>query len=216
LLFVTFLASVIALQVYRYRRVSTAVQRQQTKLVVYTFALAFSVMILAVILSSAAPEIQYQPAVALAFGAIGPAVNLAIILSVGLAVMRYRLWDVDALINRTLVYLTLTASLGALYLGSVVLFQTIFRSVVGQHSDLAVAASTLAIAALFNPLRRRIQALIARAFYRRRYDAANVLAAFGAHCRDETDLDALRRGLLQVVDGTIGPAHVSLWLPDRA
>jgi hypothetical protein len=133
----------------------------------------------------------------------------------GIAMLRYRLYNIDLLINRTLVYGSLTAMLAAVYLSSVALLQYIFRALTGQWSTFAVVASTLVIAALFNPLRRRIQSFIDRCFYRSKYDAAKTLDAFSAKLRDETDLDRLGGELMGVVKETMQPAHVSLWLrPD--
>jgi hypothetical protein len=133
-------------------------------------------------------------------------------IGVGIAVMRYRLLDIDVIINRTLVYGSLTATLVALYFGSIVVLQNIFVVLTGQQYTLAVVASTLAIAALFNPLRRRVQAFVDRRFYRRKYDARKTLEAFSAKLRDETDLEALNENLVGVVTETMQPAHVSLWL----
>jgi hypothetical protein len=129
--------------------------------------------------------------------------------------VRYRLYEIDTLINRTLVHALLTAILAAVYFGDVVLFQRLFLALTGEKSTLAVVASTLLIAALFNPLRRRIQSFIDRRFYRKKYDAAKTLEAFSAKLRDETDLDALSDDLVGVVRETMQPTHVSLWLrPD--
>jgi len=137
---------------------------------------------------------------------------LGLPLFTGIAILRYRLYDIDIIINRTLVYGTLTATLVALYFGSIVVLQRVFVALTGQQSTLAVVASTLTIAALFNPLRRLVQAFVDRRFYRRKYDAKETLDAFSSKLRDETDLEALSDDLVGVVRETMQPAHVSLWL----
>jgi hypothetical protein len=141
-------------------------------------------------------------------------------LTIGIAVLRYRLWDVDVLINRTLVYSVLTVLLVLIYVGLVIALQFLLRGLLGQANDVALVASTLAIAALFQPLRQRIQRGIDRRFYRRKYDAAQTLAAFSARLRsrDDVELTALTDNLLAVVEETMQPAHVSLWLrsPERS
>jgi hypothetical protein len=135
--------------------------------------------------------------------------------AVGIAILRYRLYEIDILINRTLVYGSLTATLVAIYFGGIVVLQRLFVVLTGERSTLAVVASTLLIAALFNPLRRRIQSFIDRRFYRSKYDARKTLDAFSAKLRDETDLEALNNDLVGVVRETVQPAHTSLWLrPD--
>ena len=133
-------------------------------------------------------------------------------LAAGYAILRYRLYDIDLIINRTLVYGSLTATLVATYFGGIVVLQRLFVFVTSEKSTLAVVASTLAIAALFNPLRRRFQAFIDRLFYRRKYDAARTLDAFSHRLRDETDLETLDYTLVSVVSDTMQPTHVSLWL----
>lgn len=132
--------------------------------------------------------------------------------AVGFAVLRYRLYDIDILINRTLVYATLTAALALIYVGCVVSLQYAFRALTGQETQLAVVASTLAIAGMFGPLRRRVQWFVDRRFFRKKYDATKTLEAFGATLRDETNLKQLNAGLLAVVRETLQPAHASLWM----
>jgi len=136
----------------------------------------------------------------------------AIPISMGVAILRYRLYDIDVIINRTLVYGSLTATLALVYVGSVVSLQALLRVLTGQDSTLAIVASTLVIAALFTPLRRRVQTLVDRRFYRRKYDAVKTLAAFNSRLREETDLDALSNDLVGVASATMQPEHASLWL----
>ena len=137
-------------------------------------------------------------------------------IAMGIAIFRYRLYQIDLIINRTLVYGSLTAVLAGVYLGGVVLLQYAFRALIGEESQLAVVASTLIIAALFIPLRRRIQGFIDRRFYRRKYDARKTLESFSAKLRNQTDLEALSEDLVGVVGETMQPAHVSLWLRSEA
>ena len=209
-----------AAQVYRYRRVSTALQRQQTKWVV----LGLIPIVLLTALYGAATEVfpEIEPSRTKAYFAVAwtPLVNFfaTILLTVPLAIaiLRYRLWDVDVVLNRALVYGSLTATLAGTYIGSVVLLQMAFRGVTGQGNAVAIVISTLTISALFMPLRRRIQEIIDRRFFRRRYDAALTLAAFSARMRDEVDVDRLTGELVAVVEGTMQPEHVSLWLRQQA
>ena len=182
----------------RFRR-SRGVERQQMKWFVYAVAL-----LLTFPLEGLLPEIVDNVLFGLTI--------IAIPTAIGIAVQRYRLYDIDIVINRTLVYGPLTAMLVLLYVGGVVSLQYAFRALTGQESQIAIVASTLAIAALFNPLRKQVQAFVDRRFYRRKYDAVKTLAAFSAKLRDETDLDALSNELVSVIQETMHPAHVSLWL----
>jgi hypothetical protein len=140
-------------------------------------------------------------------------IGLIFPLSMGIAITRYQLFDIEVVIRRTLVYSVLALTLGLVYVGCIAVIQVLIAPLTGG-SELAIVISTLAIAALFNPLRRRIQTIIDKRFYRRKYDAAKVLAAFGSTVRDETDLDALTGELLRVVDETMQPEFVGLWLHD--
>src|SRR6266536_25269 len=135
-------------------------------------------------------------------------------LGLWLAILRYRLWDIDVIINRTLVYGSLTILLVGLYVGLILALQALVRAVTGSLSQQppVLVGSTLVIAALFQPLRRLLQTIIARRFYRRKYDAAKVMAAFGTTLRNEVDVDTLREQLLAIVQETMQPAHVSLWI----
>jgi hypothetical protein len=203
----------------RLRR-TRGVEHHQIKWFAYTAATAASGAIVTYTLSTVvgARWLELAGFVVLTIGVVG------VPISMGIAIMRYRLYDIDLVINRTLVYGSLTALLAAGYFGSILLlqgigslvFQVPFRTLTGQDTQLANVAATLAMAALFNPLRRRIQAFIDRRFYRRKYDARKTLEAFSATLRDETELDALSDDLVGVVRETMQPAHVSLWLrPDR-
>jgi hypothetical protein len=203
-----------ALAVFMRLRRATGVERQQIKWFTYAAAASVTATILAYII----PGVIDTPTW---FERLGYALNIvtipAIPVAIGIAILRYRLYDIDLIINRTLVYGSLTATLAVVYFGGVATTQAIFGALTGQEQQpqLAVVISTLAIAALFIPLRRRIQSFIDRRFYRRKYDAAKTLGAFSAKLRDETDLDALSDDLVGVVRESMQPAHVSLWLrPD--
>jgi hypothetical protein len=201
-------------QVYRYRRVSSPTQRQQTKWVVFGFAMALGGGSVVALLDLVVP----QGVLASVVGTTSFYLfTLLIPLSIAVAVLRYHLYGIDTLINRTLVYGSLTVALVALYFGGIVVLQRLFVVLTSEKSTVAVVASTLLIAAVFTPLRHQIQSFIDRRFYRKKYDARKTLESFALKLRDETDLNALSDDLVGVVRETMQPAHVSLWLhPDPA
>ena len=217
--YLVFLGGVVSMvwsQIYRFLRVSSPAQRQQNKWVVFGLTLGIAGTFpsqLPVDLSLVGGD---TPLTLLLLDA-GFSLSLLLIpLSIGVAVLRSHLFDIDLLINRTLVYGLLTALLVLVYFGGIVALQRVFVALTGEKSTLAVVASTLAIAALFSPLRRGIQSFIDRRFYRRKYDARKTLEAFSAKLREETDLGALNGDLLGVVRDTMQPAHASLWLRPEA
>ena len=200
-------------QLYRYFRVSNAVERQQTKWVALGFFVVLVAGLVAVNLGGYLST-QHNGSLYALFSPGFSIFSLLLPLSIGLAMLRSRLWDIDIIINRTLVYGVLTISLALVYVGLVIGLESLVRLFTGQasQSPVVIVASTLAIAALFRPLRRRLQIIIDRRFYRHKYDAAKTLEAFSATLRNEVDLAALREHLLAVVQETMQPAHVSLWL----
>ena len=197
---------IFACQVYRFRRVSTPIERQQTKWFLLGFGLIVALIPVTVFLDSTGRD-----------GFLSDVTDVALWMplyfGLAIAILRYRLWDLDVVIRKTLVYTALTALLALIYFGGVVLLQRLFGTLTGvAQSPLAVVVSTLAIAALFTPLRRRIQDAIDRRFFRKKYDAQRVLAQFALTARDETDLDALTGELARVVQETLQPEGVSVWL----
>jgi len=190
------------------RLYARGLERQQIKWFTYATAVATSGALLKYIISEPL-DLVWISWVGQALVLIGLA---GIPIAMGIAITRYRLYEIDTLINRTLVYGALTATLVALYFVGIVVLQRVFVLLTGQHSTLAVVASTLLIAALFTPLRRSIQGFIDMRFYRRKYDTKKTLQTFSAQLRNETDLDALSDDLVGVVRETMQPAHVSLWL----
>jgi hypothetical protein len=215
------LASALSL-VLRYRRSGGEV-RQQIKWIVFAASL-MGLLYLAVMGAGTlswiiSPEAPRDLGTQTLWGAVLENVMLlsfaGVPVALGFAVLKYRLYDIDIFINRALVYGLLTATLAGVYLGGVIFLQYLFRALTGQESQLAIVASTLAIAALFIPLRRQVQGFVDRRFYRRKYDAAKTLASFNARLRDETDLDTLVDDVVGVVSQAMQPEHASLWLrPD--
>jgi hypothetical protein len=198
--FVLFVILALASVVVRYIR-SGNVQRQQIKWLMLATALSASMVFFEEI-----TRIELDTEVLFAISiALYPA-------AIAVAIFRYRLYDINVIINRALVYGTLTTMLALVYFGGVVGLQYVFRTLTGGESQLAIVASTLAIAGLFVPLRSRIQSFIDRRFYRRKYDAARTLEEFGTRLRDETDLETLHVELLSVIQDTLQPAHVTFWL----
>ena len=202
--------------VVRFRR-ARGVERRQLEWIAYAAVFLVLVYVTLTVLFFNVPAVRaLDPEAtnsAALFGGVPVALTfVGLPVAAAVAILRYRLYEIDVIINRTLVYGTLTAMVALVYFGSVVVLQGLFRALVGQESNLAIVISTLLSAALFQPLRHRLQAVIDRRFYRRKYDAAHTLAAFSATLRDEVDLATLADELVRVVDETMQPDHVSLWL----
>lgn len=213
--FITY-GAILFSQFYRYRRVSTRVERQQTKWVVFGILIVMvDFILLSPILNFFIPSYASQqniPSSTFISLLNYPVILLSIPITIGIAILRSRLYDIDVVINRALVYVSLTLLLGLVYFGLIFGSQFLFQGMFHQNNNVAIVISTLVIATLFHPLRRRIQAIIDRRFYRRKYDAARTLAAFSATLRSEVDLNQLHEHLLAVVEETMQPTHVSLWL----
>jgi hypothetical protein len=207
-LFLGLILSAVVSLVVRFRR-SQGREHQQMKWLTYAATAVLGMVLLTTLLEAANLVFLSEMG-----GLVTELVIAGIPVGVGIAVLRYRLYEIDRIINRTLVYGMLTATLVLVYIGGVTTTEAVFRALTGQEKQpqLAVVASTLVIAAMFTPLRHRIQSFIDRRFYRRKYDAAKTLKAFSARLREETDLDALSNDLVGVVNETMQPAHVSLWL----
>jgi len=208
-LLASLIACVVAI-VVRFRRARGA-ERQQMKWLTYAGVFAGAVFV--VVFLSALFDLPFNDVLG---GFLFMLILAPVPAAVGIAILRYRLYDIDVLIRRTLIYTALTASLALVYFGGVLVLETILQPLTGGGNDLAIVATTLLIAALFNPLRRRIQAFIDRRFYRRKYDAAQIVAAFSAHLREEVDLPALGGRLVAVVDEAVQPAGVTLWLRESS
>lgn len=215
MLFLALLLVGIIAQVYRYRYHSTPAQRQQTKWLLLGGTFVIMVVGSYVLVLNTLPMLHQLGSVALLMRLLSRTINhlalMLIPLTLTFSILRYRLWDIDRLINRTLVYGTLTGILALIYFGCVIALQMLLRGFTGG-SELAIVASTLAIAILFHPLRRRLQEVIDRRFYRSKYDRARALEAFSAAMREEVDLTQLTEQLIAVVEETMQPASISLWL----
>lgn len=222
-LFVQFLNSLLVIgllsgalaQIYRFRQASGPTQRQQTKWVVVGLGgTALAALIWELVMVNFAPP---PGAARVSINIFGMAVLGLMIfslpLSMAIAILRYRLWDIDLIIRRTLIYSILTGTLALFYFGSVVVLQSIFRAFTGSDNQVALVLSTLAIAALFNPLRQRIQDFIDRRFYRSQYDAEKAIGKFAALTRDQVEIQKLRRALVTVVQETVKPKHIAIWIP---
>jgi hypothetical protein len=216
ILWVIIWLSLVGIQLYRYWRVSTPVERQQTKWVLFGFVLLLLIVFGLNLPAIIFPELNQPNSLYSLVGNLVGTFSLILLLPFffAIAILGYRLYDIDVLINRTLVYGTLTTILILIYVSLVFTLQSLTHALTGQAGEnpVLIVTSTLVIAALFQPLRRRIQALIDRRFYRRKYDAAKTLAAFHATLRQKVDLEQLREELLTVVQQTMQPTHVSLWL----
>jgi hypothetical protein len=210
-----FVFTALGSQIYRYFWRADAVQRQQTK-----WMMASVVVVL--LTTGLITPTGFDPPTGPDFGAallqatiillVLNAGTLLIPVAITISILFYRLWDIDVIIRKTLIYSVLSGLLALVYFGMVVLLQSVFDSVSGQQSPIAIVISTLIIAALFAPLRRRVQAVIDRRFFRKKYNAQQVLAEFAITARDETDMDRLTAELVRVVQETMQPETISVWL----
>jgi hypothetical protein len=210
----------VCVQLYRYLRVSTAEQRQQTKWILFGLLVASTGFLLFNVIVPVLAPVVLRPGVArVMYVIVGVPLEYAALIALPLAfafsILRYRLWDVDRIAYRAVVYSIMTGGLLALYFGCVLLLQQLFRTLTGANSVLAVVISTIAIALLFQPLRQTVQAAIDRRTYRRKYDATQTLQRFGEVARDEVDLDVITRELLAAVNETMQAEHASVWIKRR-
>jgi hypothetical protein len=214
--FIATLASLIVAPYYRYKYISTPVEKQQIKWVVFVTEISiliFAVTALTVLFfenSNPEEDISFITVFVQPLGWMLPFAIIPIVIAA--SILRYKLFEIDLIIRRTLVYSLLSLLLAFIYLGTVTVLQKLFTKQSGQTSPLTIVLSTLAIAALFNPLRRRIQDFIDRRFYRRKYDAEGVLTAFTTQARDEVDKERLSASLVKAIEETLQPERVSVWL----
>lgn len=202
-------------QLYRYFRVSNTLERQQTKWVAFSFFIFLAVGFGGQVILHSPLLFQHKGLLNILIPNSFTIVSLLIPISLGLAMFRYRLWDIDVIINRTLVYGILSVLLALVYFGLIFALQYVLSGIINQNNDISIVVSTLVIAAIFQPLRHRIQRVIDRRFYRSKYDAARTLEAFSATLRNEVDLNQLSGHLIGIVQETMQPTHVSLWLKPR-
>ena len=213
LIWLSELACIFVAMIYRYQRMSSPIQRQQTKWIVFGGAATILIVMVVNLPFLIFPALSQTGSLyGLFLATINTFVLLPDILCFAIAILRYRLWEIDVIINRTLVYGTLTGTLALVYVGLVIGLQALLRGIISQNNSVAIVISTLVIAAIFQPLRHHLQQFIDRRFYRRKYDAAKIIEAFSATLRNEMDLSQLSEGLITVVEETMQPTHVSLWL----
>lgn len=205
----------VAVQIYRYRTLLTVSERQQTKWVVFAFLAAALVLITLVLVNPLFLDFRVRDVNAVGnilTNAVATLAFLMIPIGIGISILRHRLFDIDLIIRRTVQYSIVSAMLATVYFGSITLLQRSVTAVTGAQSPLAIVLSTLLVAALFNPLRRRIQTAVDRRFYRQKYDAQQILAQFAKAARDEVELDALQAELVRVVEETMQPDQISVWV----
>jgi hypothetical protein len=207
----------LASQVYRYRKVSTPDEHQQTKWIVVAMGIFIGLLVVSFMIPALFPSLAVESSAGfwwefIGNGVVGILLPVVLPLAIGASILRYRLWDIDIIIRRTLLYSLLTGLLALVYFGGVTLLQSLFTALSGQSSPAAVVLSTLLIAAISTPLRHRLQDFIDRRFYRRKYDAQKALAEFATAARSETDQETLTGKLIDLVDETIQPANRGLWL----
>jgi hypothetical protein len=223
----TLWASFPVSQIYRYRFVSNAIERQQTKWVIYaltvlTIAVTVEVLIISFFESTISVNLStgvYATPLALLLTTVLQSsfrlFGLLLPITLAISILRYRLWDIDVIIRKTLIYGALTVLLALVYFGGVTLLGNLLSAASGQQSTIAIVISTLAIAALFNPLRRRVQDFIDRRFFRKKYDAEQILASFAATARDEVDMGRLTDSLVGAVNETLQPEQAILWIKEK-
>jgi hypothetical protein len=213
---IAFYGSLAFSLLYRYQWVSTPVQRQQIKWIVFASTIvvveASGANLVLSVVPSYFPEFDLSTQLNQLVGLSTYILPVLIPLSIGIALLRYRLWDIDRVINRTLVYALLSGILALIYGGLIIALQALLRGIINQTNGVTIVVSTLTIAALFQPLRQRIQRIVDRRFYRSKYDSAKIVAAYSATLRQEVDLDTVREHLLAMVQETMQPTFVSLWL----